>query len=196
MRYVGLMWMLRLSATSIKRTRLRRRHPHDAARHAAENRSSLGRDVIYHPAPRMYACRLRGENILLASVVSPGDKSLSKRPTTRDFCLAFLFVWTVHRPLYVCNQPPNDNSSPSVSIPQVCDEQRCEEQVFPLAINYMDRFLCLCPIAKNQFQLLGAVCLLLATKIRQCYALTADLLCAYTEYSVTPDEIRVSDDFN
>lgn len=75
---------------------------------------------------------------------------------------------------------------------QVCDEQRCEEQVFPLAINYMDRFLCLCPIAKNQFQLLGAVCLLMATKIRQCYALTADLLCAYTEYSVTADEIRVS----
>lgn len=74
----------------------------------------------------------------------------------------------------------------------MCDEQRCEEQVFPLAINYMDRFLCLCPIAKNQFQLLGAVCLLMATKIRQCYALTADLLCAYTEYSVSPDDIRVS----
>lgn len=74
----------------------------------------------------------------------------------------------------------------------MCDEQRCEEQVFPLAINYLDRFLCQCPISRQQFQLLGAVCLLLATKIRQCYALTADLLCAYTDFSVTPEEIRVS----
>lgn len=74
----------------------------------------------------------------------------------------------------------------------MCDEQRCEEQVFPLAVNYMDRFLCMCPISRQQFQLLGAVCLLLATKIRQCYALTTDLLCAYTDYSVSPDEIRVS----
>lgn len=56
----------------------------------------------------------------------------------------------------------------------------------------MDRFLCICPISRSQFQLLGAVCLLLATKIRQCYALTADLLCAYTDYSVKSDEIRVS----
>lgn len=50
----------------------------------------------------------------------------------------------------------------------------------------------MCPISRQQFQLLGAVCLLLATKIRQCYALTTDLLCAYTDYSVSPDEIRVS----
>lgn len=77
---------------------------------------------------------------------------------------------------------------------KVCDEQRCEEQVFPLAINYMDRFLCQCPISRQQFQLLGSVCLLLATKIRQCYALTADLLCAYTDFSVTPEEIRVREE--
>lgn len=50
----------------------------------------------------------------------------------------------------------------------------------------------MCPISRQQFQLLGAVCLLLATKIRQCYALTTELLCAYTDYSVSQDEIRVS----
>lgn len=75
---------------------------------------------------------------------------------------------------------------------QVCDEQRCEEQVFPLAINYLDRFLCLCSVSRQQFQLCGATCLLLASKIRQCHALTAELLYAYTDCSVTPEQMRVS----
>lgn len=56
----------------------------------------------------------------------------------------------------------------------------------------MDRFLCLCPISRQTLQLLGTCCLLLASKIRQCHALTVDLLCAYTDHSVTPDQIRVS----
>ncbi|XP_063709905.1 G1/S-specific cyclin-D2-like [Culicoides brevitarsis] len=73
---------------------------------------------------------------------------------------------------------------------EVCDEQHCEEQVFPLAVNYMDRFLCLCPISRQTLQLLGTCCLLLASKIRQCHALTVDLLCAYTDHSVTPEQIR------
>lgn len=75
---------------------------------------------------------------------------------------------------------------------QVCDEQRCEEQIFPLAVNFMDRFLCVCAISRQQLQLVGTVCLLLATKLRQCHALTVDLLCAYTDNSVTPDQLRVS----
>jgi Cyclin, N-terminal domain len=58
----------------------------------------------------------------------------------------------------------------------------------------MDRFLCICPIYRQQLQLLGTAALLLASKIRQCQALSVDLLCAYTDHSCTPDQIRVSTD--
>lgn len=75
---------------------------------------------------------------------------------------------------------------------QVCEEQLCEEQIFPLAINCMDRFLCVCKIKRQQLQLLGATCLLIASKIRSSNILTIELLCAYTDYSVTYNHIRVS----
>uniref|UniRef100_A0A1B0D5I3 Cyclin-like domain-containing protein n=2 Tax=Phlebotomus papatasi TaxID=29031 RepID=A0A1B0D5I3_PHLPP len=73
---------------------------------------------------------------------------------------------------------------------ELCDEQHTEEQVFPLAMNFLDRFLCECDISRQQLQLLGATCLLLASKIRQCIALSVDLLCAYTDFTVTPEQIR------
>ncbi|XP_025192198.1 G1/S-specific cyclin-D2-like [Melanaphis sacchari] len=72
----------------------------------------------------------------------------------------------------------------------VCEEQRCEDQVFPLSVNFLDRFLCACDISKTHLQLTGAVCLLLASKVRQCTALSIELLCYYTENSVTPEEMR------
>lgn len=68
---------------------------------------------------------------------------------------------------------------------EVCEEQMCEDQILPLAVNYMDRFLCVCPIKKQQLQLLGATCLLIASKIRSTNTLPVELLCAYTDYSVT-----------
>ncbi|KAJ4435640.1 hypothetical protein ANN_18256 [Periplaneta americana] len=75
---------------------------------------------------------------------------------------------------------------------EVCEEQHCEDQVFPLAVNFLDRFLCRCPISRRQLQLVAAVCLLLATKIRQCQVLSVDVLCAYTDNSISPEEMRVS----
>lgn len=74
---------------------------------------------------------------------------------------------------------------------ELCDEQRVEEQVFPLAINFMDRFLCVCNISRQQLQLLGATCLLVAAKIRQCHSLPVDLLCAYTDCTITPEQVKV-----
>ncbi|XP_074037530.1 G1/S-specific cyclin-D2 [Leptinotarsa decemlineata] len=68
---------------------------------------------------------------------------------------------------------------------EVCEEQMCEDQVLPLAVNIMDRFLCVCVIKKQQLQLLGATCLLLASKMRTTNFLPIDLLCAYTDYSVS-----------
>lgn len=73
----------------------------------------------------------------------------------------------------------------------MCEEQQCEDQVFPLAVNFLDRFLCICVISRRQLQLVAAVCLLLASKIRQCNSLSVDQLCYYTDHSITPEEIKV-----
>lgn len=75
---------------------------------------------------------------------------------------------------------------------QVCEEQQCEEQVFPLAVSYMDRFLAQRAISRQQLQLLAVTAMLLASKFRQCHPLSVDLLCAYTDNSVHPNEVRVS----
>lgn len=74
----------------------------------------------------------------------------------------------------------------------MCEEEGCEEQVFAVAINLLDRFLCACVIQRTQLQLLGSVCLLLASKLRQCRPLSVDNLTFYTDYSVSQQEIRVS----
>ncbi|MPC19741.1 G1/S-specific cyclin-D3 [Portunus trituberculatus] len=73
---------------------------------------------------------------------------------------------------------------------EVCEEEGCEEQVFAVAINLFDRFLCACVIQRTQLQLLGSVCLLLASKLRQCRPLSVDNLTFYTDYSVSQQEIR------
>ncbi|XP_030032344.2 G1/S-specific cyclin-D2-like [Manduca sexta] len=73
---------------------------------------------------------------------------------------------------------------------EVCEEQQCEEQVFPLAVSYMDRFLAQRAISRQQLQLLAVTAMLIASKFRQCYPLSVDLLCAYTDNSVYPHEVR------
>ncbi|KAG8181276.1 hypothetical protein JTE90_022214 [Oedothorax gibbosus] len=72
---------------------------------------------------------------------------------------------------------------------EVCEEQGAEEILFPLAVSYVDRFLSVVRIRKTQLQLLGAVCLLIASKLRQCRSLTVDSLIYYTDYSVTTKDI-------
>jgi len=75
---------------------------------------------------------------------------------------------------------------------QVCEEQNCQEEVFPLAMNYVDRFLSVCPIRKNQLQLLGTACLLLSSKLRQPHGLATEDLVFYTDNSISIDDLAVS----
>uniref|UniRef100_A0A182SDT8 Cyclin N-terminal domain-containing protein n=1 Tax=Anopheles maculatus TaxID=74869 RepID=A0A182SDT8_9DIPT len=90
------------------------------------------------------------------------------------------------------NIKPNMRKIVTTWMLEVCEEQKCEEQTFPLAVNFFDRFLCALPIHRHHLQLLGCCTLLLASKIRQCQPLTVDVLSAYTDHAVSPDQIRVS----
>ncbi|XP_069808730.1 G1/S-specific cyclin-D1-like [Dendropsophus ebraccatus] len=72
---------------------------------------------------------------------------------------------------------------------QVCEDQQCEEEVFPLAMNYLDRFLCLQPLEKIRLQLLGTTCMLLASKMKETVPLSVEKLCIYTDNSIRPEDL-------
>jgi len=71
----------------------------------------------------------------------------------------------------------------------VTDEQRCEDDVFPLAVNIFDRFLSVANIQKTQLQLLGSACMLLASKLKETIPLPAEKLVVYTDNSITLEEL-------
>lgn len=56
----------------------------------------------------------------------------------------------------------------------------------------MDRFLSVSRITKSRLQLLGAVCLFLASKLKESSPLTAEKLVLYTDRSINYDDLWVN----
>ncbi|XP_068125580.1 G1/S-specific cyclin-D3 [Hyperolius riggenbachi] len=73
---------------------------------------------------------------------------------------------------------------------EVCEDQHCEEGVFPLALSYVRMCLSLFPVEKRSLQLLGTVCMLLASKMRDVVPLKVETLAFYTAGSVLASQIR------
>ncbi|XP_077565418.1 G1/S-specific cyclin-D2-like isoform X2 [Stigmatopora nigra] len=72
---------------------------------------------------------------------------------------------------------------------EVCEAEKSEDGTFSMAVNYLDRFLSLTPTQKNHLQLLGAVCMFLAFKLKGTRPLSAERICLYTDNSISPTEL-------
>ena len=73
---------------------------------------------------------------------------------------------------------------------EVVHEQNSQPEVFYLAMNIVDRFLCRCRIMKSQLQLLGTVAILISSKIREPCPIPGKTLITYTDNSVTAEELK------
>jgi cyclin D2 len=72
---------------------------------------------------------------------------------------------------------------------KVCEDVHCENQVFPLAVRLIDQFLARCNTSRQHLQLLGAVCLQVASKLRQAQPVSTETMVYYTDNSITADEM-------
>jgi cyclin D2 len=69
---------------------------------------------------------------------------------------------------------------------EVCEDQKCEEEVLPLAMNYLDLFLARVPTPKTHLQLLGAVYIFLASKLKETIPMTAEKLYLHGQLHQAP----------
>lgn len=74
---------------------------------------------------------------------------------------------------------------------EVCEEQQCQTEVFPLAVDYLDKVLYKADVRKSQLQLLAATCIFVASKFKETSPVCADKLVVYTDFSVSTTEITV-----
>lgn len=72
----------------------------------------------------------------------------------------------------------------------VCRAEECQPDIFPLSIIIVDRFLSFVKTKRTHLQLLGAVALLLASKLRQTSQIPAKHLIYYTQDLITLDELK------
>lgn len=63
--------------------------------------------------------------------------------------------------------------------------------MFPLSVNYLDRFLCIKDIKRSRLQLLGAACMFLASKLKETTPISGEQLVMYTDSSITLEDLTV-----
>uniref|UniRef100_A0A8C4SYI6 G1/S-specific cyclin-D2-like n=1 Tax=Erpetoichthys calabaricus TaxID=27687 RepID=A0A8C4SYI6_ERPCA len=68
---------------------------------------------------------------------------------------------------------------------EVCEEANCESNVFPLAMDYLDRYLSSVGVKKSDLQVLGCACIFIASKMLDALPLTSTKICIFTLNSVT-----------
>ena len=96
--------------------------------------------------------------------------------------------------LFVCLESFNSNFFCFFlfSIFKVCEQYKCEPGIFSLSVNYLDRFILAKPnIPKQHLQLAGIVCMLIASKIRQCNTFDLEFLIYASDHAFTVEEILV-----
>jgi hypothetical protein len=79
---------------------------------------------------------------------------------------------------------------------EVCEEEKCDKLVFPLAVYILDKFLYAQRITKNVFQLVASVCLFLSTKIFNIVPISAERLILFSDFSIDVESLIVSQFFN
>lgn len=84
----------------------------------------------------------------------------------------------------------NDRRELAIWMRDVCRAEECQPDIFPLSIQIVDRFLTFVRTKRSQLQLLGAVAIFLAAKLRQTSLIPAQNLIYYTQDLITLNELR------
>lgn len=84
----------------------------------------------------------------------------------------------------------NDRQELAIWMRDVCRAEECQPDIFPLSIQIVDRFLSFVRTKRSQLQLLGAVAMFTASKLRQTRIIPARNLIYYTQDLLTLQELR------
>lgn len=103
--------------------------------------------------------------------------------------------YLINSKLFECVQrneiTPDNRRTVAEWMLEVCEELRCQSDVFSLAMSYLDRFLSVCRIRRSAFQIVGSTCLLIASKVRETCPISPDKLVFYAANSFKLDDLWV-----